>query len=122
VRLGLAIRIHHGPKRWIYLPYALLLAGTLLFGLGSEAYVSELLAYVVLLPIFVIQLIWHTIIGWRAAFGGWFAFFFVYDIWTGVSLGALGFLWAIGLLVPLYVFRPRESDLHGVDGAAQARQ
>ena len=86
-RLRLALRIHHGPKRWIYLPYALLLAGAFLFGLGSEAYISQLWTYLALLPVFLIQLVWPTFVGWRVAFGGWFALFFVYDVCTGVPLG-----------------------------------
>lgn len=118
----LAIRIHHGPKRWIYLLYTLLLAGTFLFGLGSaEAYPSDLWPYLALLAIFMIQLIWPTIVGWCAAFGSWFALFFLYDVWTGVSLGVFGFLWAVGLLVPLYLFRPRASDLRRLDEAAAIR-
>ena len=116
----LAIRIHHGPKRWIYLPYALLLACTFLFGLGSaEAYPSDLWPYLALLAIFMVQLIWPTILGWGAAFGGWFAFFFVHDVCTGVSLGPFGFLWTVGLLVPLYLFRPRARNFSQGDETAQ---
>ena len=107
----LATRIHHGPKRWIYLPYALLMAGTFLFGLGSEIDVGGLWPYLVLLSIFTIQFIWPTITGWGVAVGCWFIFFFAIPFFQGVSLGLIGFLWSVGLLAPLYLFPPDNSDL-----------
>ena len=118
--LRLAIRIHRGPKRWVYLAYALLMAGTFLFGLGSEAYPSDLWPYLVLLAVFVIQLIWPTITGWGAGIGGWFVFFFLIPVCQGVSNGVFGFLWSVGLLVPLYAFRPRAADLCQMNGAESA--
>jgi hypothetical protein len=119
--LHLATKTHHGPKRWIYLAYALLLAGTFLFGLGAaEAYPSDLWPYLALLAIFTIQLIWPTITGWVAGVGGWFVFFFVVPVCQGVPIGLFGFLWSVGLLVPLYVFRPRAADLGRANGAATA--
>ena len=108
-RFFLAIRIQHGPKRWVYLPYILLMAGTFLFGLGSEIDPSGLWPYLVLLSVFTIQLIWPTMMGWAAAVGGLFIFFFLFPVFSGVPLGFFGFLWAVGLLVPLYLFRPTQA-------------
>ncbi len=82
-----------------------------LFGLASEATLGELWTYLALLPIFVIQLVWPTIFGWRVLFAGWFMFFFLFDVFGGAPPGVFPIFWGLGLLVPLYVFRPRIDGL-----------
>src|SRR5260370_24976650 len=91
------IKMHHGTNRWVYLQYVLLLAGMFLFGLASEATLGELWTYLALLPIFVIQLVWPTIFGWRVLFAGWFMFFFLFDVFGGAPPGVFPIFWGLGL-------------------------
>lgn len=111
------IRIHHGPKRWVNLPYAVVVGALLLLGEGTDETAS--VACLVLLPLFAIQLIWPTVAGWAAIVGSWFVLVFLAMLWARLFFGITEFnnwiLILVGLapLVPLYILRPRLRDARG---------
>lgn len=109
-------RVHHGPKRWVNLPYALAMACCIPLSAVDEVVP---VTYLVLLALFVIQLAWPTVAGWAATFGAWFVLVFgllfalrffgditEITIWELVLLG-------LAPLIPLYIFRPRLRDVRG---------
>jgi hypothetical protein len=107
-------RVHHGPKRWVNLPYALAVACCIPLALADDVVPVQ---YLVLLPLFVIQLAWPTVAGWAATIGAWFVLMFVpmlvmrffYDI-TEITNWALVLI-GLAPLIPLYIFRPRLRDI-----------
>jgi len=111
------IRVHHGPKRWVNLPYAVVVGALLLLGEGTDETAS--VACMVLLPLFAIQLIWPTVAGWAAIVGSWFVLVFLTMLWARLFLGITEFnnwvliLAGLAPLVPLYIFRPRFRDVRG---------
>jgi len=103
-------RVHRGPKRWVNLPYAIVVGALLLLGLADESPLGGVLAYLVLLPLFVIQLARPTVAGWVTIVGSWFVLIFLNMLQTlGIAEYNNWALTLIGLapLVPLYIFRPR---------------
>jgi hypothetical protein len=88
----------------------------LLSGLASEEPRWRLWPYFVPLPVFVIQLAWPTVIGWRATVAGWFLCCFVPFLYERVCRGGAAFdnwflvLFGLAPLLPLYIFRPRMTD------------
>ena len=109
-------RVHHGPRRWVNLPYAIVVGAILLLSVGDD---SPSVAYLVLLPLFLIQLAWPTVAGWAAIVGAWFVLIFLTMLGARLFEGIAEFnnwvLVLVGLapLVPLYIFRPRLRDVRG---------
>jgi len=109
-------RVQSGERRWVNLPYALAMALVLLIGLVSEETPGALLPYLVLLPLFIIQLLWPTLAGWAAIMVAWFVLFFLWMLYARLYVGITEFNnWALVLIglapmVPLYIFRPRSQD------------
>jgi len=107
------VQVHRDWKRWVNLPYVLLLAVCLLLGFGDDATPDSLLPYFILLPLFLIQLLWPTVAGGAATIGGGFVLFFVSMLVARLDSGITEFnnwvLVLLGLfpLIPLFIFRPR---------------
>jgi hypothetical protein len=112
-------RVHHGPKRWVNLPYALLMALMLLWAQVDDTEFLGLLPYLVLLSLFTIQLVWPTVAGWAATVGCWFVLIFgllfALRFFGDITEITIWELVLIGLapLIPLYIFRPRLRDVRG---------
>jgi hypothetical protein len=114
-RFSSIVEVHRGPRRWVYLPYAVILAAALLFGLADGQRLSGLWLYAELIPAFLVQLAWPTIAGWLITFAGcvglWLNPFFIVILAPGTGVGILWLaVLAPGSLAPLYMFRPRISD------------
>lgn len=114
--LSSIFRVRHGPRRWVFLPHATLLGLFLLVGLAVEPDRGLLLAYFVLVPIFVIQIALPTFAGWIVAFSGWLTFCAIVILGElrSVRHGAtvpisIWLLLALAVLssAPLYLLRPR---------------
>jgi hypothetical protein len=92
---------------------------TLLYGLADESPTSELKPYLVLLPLFVIQLAWPTVAGWAAIVSAWFVLIFLSMLVARLFLDITEYTnWALVLigvapLIPLCIFRPRLRDVRG---------
>jgi len=116
-----------GWVRWIYLPYVFVLALLGAAGSASGESPSGLWPYLVPLPIFVVQLVRPTTVGWRVAFASWFICCFVGLLLevelTGADASDCWFRALFGLapLVPLYVFRPRRAAEPGVEARGRAK-
>jgi hypothetical protein len=102
-------------RRWIYLPYSLVLASLVLSGLASEEPFWRLWPYFVPLLVFLVQLARPTLGGWYAIIAAWFVCCFLSflkeRVLEGGTIGDNWFLLSFGLapLVPLYIFRPRSA-------------
>ena len=112
--LSSIFRVHHGPRRWVFLPHAILFTFALLVGLAEGVELGLLLVYLVLVPVFVLQIALPTFAGWIVAFSGWLAFctLLFLDHRT-IRFGAtpaidIWFLLAFVVLssAPLYLLRP----------------
>ncbi len=112
-------RVHHGPKRWVNLPYALLMALFMLWAQVDDTDFLGLLPYLVLLPLFTIQLLWPTVAGWAAIVGCWIVLLLVPILDLVIFLhikdmdGWKLALFGLAPLIPLYIFRPRLRDVRG---------
>jgi hypothetical protein len=106
--------VHHGPRRWVFLPHAVLFAFALLFGLAEGVELGLLLVYFLLVPVFVIQIALPTFAGWIVAFSGWLAFCSLLFLdHRAIRLGATPAIdiWLLLAFVvlssaPLYLLRP----------------
>jgi len=114
--LSSSFLVHHGWRRWVFLPHAVLLTFALLMGLIEGVELGLLLEYFVLVPILVVQIALPTFAGWIVAFLGWLAFcsLFVFEECREIRFGAIPGIniWLLLALVvlssaPLYVLRPR---------------
>jgi hypothetical protein len=109
-------QVHHGPRQWIYLPYALILSGVFPLGAIDDYTPADLWPYLLLISIFVIQLVLPTFAGWAAAFIGWVGLWLTALVIAILfdHFGAPSLLLIVGLAsassAPLYIFRPRLSD------------
>jgi hypothetical protein len=112
--LSSIFRVHHGPRRWVFLPHAILFTFALLVGLAEGVELGLLAVYLVLVPVFTIQIILPTFAGWIVAFSGWLVFcaLLVLDH-SAIRLGAtpgidIWLLLAFVVLssVPVYLLRP----------------
>ena len=63
-----------GPRRWVNLPFVLGLLIILVLSGGEEQ--LSTMPYMVLLPLFTVQLIWPTRAGWVATLLGWMSLVF----------------------------------------------
>jgi hypothetical protein len=61
-----------GPRRWVNLPFILFLLSIIVMSGGDED-LSTMWPYLVLLPLFTVQLILPTRAGWIATLMGWVA-------------------------------------------------
>ena len=113
--LSSMFRVHRGPRRWVFLPHAVLCAFCLLVGLFMVDDLRLLLVYMVLLPGFVIQIALPTRAGWIVAFSGWLAFcsLIIFDECRELRFGAIPGIniWLLLAIVvqssaPLYLLRP----------------
>jgi hypothetical protein len=113
--LSSIFRVHHGPRRWVFLPHVILFASGLLLGLAEGVELALLLVYIALVPIFLIQIALPTFAGWIVAFSGWLVFcsMFIEAEYRRFGLGlvnVIGFWLLLALAVlfsaPLYLLRP----------------
>jgi len=118
-------RVHHGPRRWVFLPHAVLLAFFLLMGLAEGVELGLLLVYFVLVPILVVQIALPTFAGWILAFAGWTTICSMYMFleYRRIRMGAISAteLWlSLAVVVlstaPLYFLRPRAKRLAQNEG------
>lgn len=108
--------MHHGPRRWVYLPYALILTCVLLLGAVDDLSPTDLWPYLVLISLFIIQLVLPTLAGWVVTLVGWLVlwlaalFFAIFLDYYGVLEVLIIVALASASSVPLYLFRPRLND------------
>jgi hypothetical protein len=103
-----------GWRRWIYGPFALALM--IIIALGLNEGLPAVWPYVVLLPIFIVQLAWPTKNGWLLACIAWGVFgfgIFTYHRFVNQMIEfGLWFLilWGVVPLVLLIVARPKRAS------------
>jgi len=110
------IRLRYGPRRWVYLPYPLILSGLVLLGFADDQTATGLWPYFLLISVFVIQLVLPTFAGWIAALAGWLGLWLialviaiVLDHYGAPELLLIAAL-ASASSAPLLIFRPRLND------------
>jgi hypothetical protein len=119
-RVFALIAAHPQARRWIYIPYAVIVAAWILMGLVMGEPAGSLAANSALLLVLVVQIMRPTILGWAVVFVLWFCFAFVGLLYARIFMGIVEFnnwvLLCVGILplLPLFVFRPsrRPPKLH----------
>lgn len=113
------------PSRWWYLPFLLLEGGLAFFALAGG--LPGGYTYLALSLIFLAQTSWPSILGWWAAFGGWFSIEFLLPLHDRLVYGIPGFSpgfligWGLLPLVFLYFVRPRPGTAPTRPDITQAR-
>ena len=112
-RLYRLISFRRKATRWIYIPYAVVVAAMLTMGLVMGEPPGSLTANFMVLLILVIQAFRPTILGWTAIVVSWFCIGFLGLLYARIFLGIWEFnnwvLVLVGILplVPLFLLRPR---------------
>lgn len=112
-RFARLIERRRKATRWIYIPYAAVLAAALVMGLVMGEPPSSLVTNMIVLLILIVQTIRPTILGWTAIVVSWFCIGFLGLLYARIFMGIWEFnnwvLLLVGLLplVPLFLLRPR---------------
>jgi hypothetical protein len=99
-----------GPRRWVNLPFILFLLSIIVMSGGEEQF-STMWPYLVLLPLFTVQLILPTRAGWIATLVGYVACAlapFAYERFaSGEFNGWFQFFWGVAPLFLILAVPPR---------------
>jgi len=112
-RLRLLVAYQTRPGRWWYLPFFLVQGGLGLVNTVGEYRVPLGWTYLAVALIYLLQMMWPSVLGWWGAMVAWFAAQFVaplhdrfvYDI-PGYTITFL-LLWGLAPLVLLWLLHPR---------------
>jgi hypothetical protein len=108
-------RRQQGSRRWVNLPFIVVLGGLATLGFADGERLSTLWPYIVLLLIFLFQCIWPTLMGWILSISSWLLIAFGYSLFERIAHGIGGFsigflcIWGVVPAVLLCFFRPRSS-------------
>jgi hypothetical protein len=104
-------QVHRDRRRWVNLPFVLLLASSIFWGVVGGEPLGELLPFFILLPLFLIQLLWPTIAGWAATIVTWSVpcILIIFEARSECGCTVCG--WALSAfllayLIPLFIYRP----------------
>ncbi len=125
MKLEYLIAKAEGPQRWVNLPFILILVLAIL--LGAHDGISGILFHIIILPVFVVQLIRPTLLGWLLTLIAWSAITFIIAIllWSDrrfldASQVFWALLWGPIPLSLLYFFRPAFPPLHKARAGADS--
>ncbi|HEV2133033.1 MAG TPA: hypothetical protein VGR47_02100 [Terracidiphilus sp.] len=103
------------PSRWWYLPFFLVQAGLGLVNTVGEYRTAGGWTFLAVALIYLVQMMFPSVLGWWAAMVGWFATEFVWPLYDRFAYDIPGYtvtfllLWGLAPLVLLWLIRPRPS-------------